>query len=103
MPLCHVPGQHEQLLRLRHGYGIGVYGAGDDACPIICVAQYLTRFGSDCSKGLTASLKLAARPGCRTSAWQPLRRCVEDMFVVQDPFELFVAQNLALDGWLFIR
>jgi phenol/toluene 2-monooxygenase (NADH) P1/A1 len=33
--------------------------------------------------------------------WQVLRRCVEDSFVVSDPFELFVAQNLALDGLLY--
>ena len=30
-----------------------------------------------------------------------LRRCVEDTLVVKDPFELFVAQNLALDGLLY--
>jgi phenol hydroxylase P1 protein len=33
--------------------------------------------------------------------WQGLRRYVEDSFVVQDPFELLIAQNLALDGLLY--
>jgi phenol/toluene 2-monooxygenase (NADH) P1/A1 len=33
--------------------------------------------------------------------WQVLRRYVEDTFVVKDPFELFVAQNVALDGLLY--
>jgi phenol hydroxylase P1 protein len=33
--------------------------------------------------------------------WQPLRRYVEDTLVLQDWFELFVAQNLALDGLLY--
>lgn len=35
------------------------------------------------------------------AAWQGLRKYVEDSFVVQDWFELFVAQNLVLDGLLF--
>ncbi len=33
--------------------------------------------------------------------WQELRHAVEDMLVTQDWFELFVAQNLALDGLLY--
>jgi len=33
--------------------------------------------------------------------WQTLRRYVEDTLVLQDPVELFVAQNLALDGLLY--
>ena len=34
-------------------------------------------------------------------AWQGLRRYVEDSFVIKDPVELFVAQNVALDGLLY--
>ena len=34
-------------------------------------------------------------------AWQGLRRYVEDTFVIKDPVELFVAQNVALDGLLY--
>jgi phenol hydroxylase P1 protein len=34
-------------------------------------------------------------------AWQPLRRYIEDCLIVRDPFELFVAQNAALDGLLY--
>jgi phenol hydroxylase P1 protein len=33
--------------------------------------------------------------------WQPLRRYVEDSFVVKDPFELHTVQNLVLDGLLY--
>ena len=33
--------------------------------------------------------------------WQELRRYVEDTLVVKDWFELFVAQNLVLDGLLY--
>ena len=37
----------------------------------------------------------------RRWAWQPLRRYVEDCLTLRDPFELFVAQNVALDGLLY--
>ncbi len=63
------------------------------------VAQYLTRLGlalddpSVLDEGKAAWLDGAP--------WQPLRRCVEDTLVLPDPFELFVAQNLALDGLLY--
>ena len=33
--------------------------------------------------------------------WQPLRRYVEDMLVTKDWFELFIAQNVVLDGRLY--
>ena len=63
------------------------------------VAQYLTRLGlalddpSVLDEGKAAWLNDAH--------WQQLRHCVEDTLVVKDPFELFVAQNLALDGLLY--
>ncbi len=62
-------------------------------------AQYLSRLGlllggpDDLAAGKEAWLKDAK--------WQELRRYVEDSFVVADWFELFVAQNLALDGLMF--
>ena len=33
--------------------------------------------------------------------WQALRHLVEDSFVLRDPFEVFVAQNLAIDGLIY--
>ncbi len=63
------------------------------------VAQYLTRLalamdGPD-------RLDAAKQAWLNDPAWQPLRRYVEDTLVVQDPVELFVAQNVALDGLLY--
>ncbi len=62
-------------------------------------AQYLTRLalameGPD-------RLDAAKEAWLVDPAWQPLRRYVEDTLVVQDPVELFVAQNVALDGLLY--
>jgi phenol/toluene 2-monooxygenase (NADH) P1/A1 len=63
------------------------------------VAQYLTRLGLALSD--PAGLDEAKQAWLEDPRWQVLRRYVEDTLVVQDPFELFVAQNLALDGLLY--
>ncbi|MFZ2974356.1 MAG: aromatic/alkene monooxygenase hydroxylase subunit beta [Ferribacterium limneticum] len=63
------------------------------------IAQYLSRLGlllgdqEALTEGKTAWLD--------DDAWQPMRRYIEDCLVVRDPFELFVAQNVALDGLLY--
>ena len=63
------------------------------------VAQYLTRLGLALDE--PAVLDAAKQAWLDDPRWQVLRRYVEDSFVVKDPFELFVAQNLALDGLLY--
>jgi phenol hydroxylase P1 protein len=63
------------------------------------IAQYLTRVG------LLLGDDRRARRGqegwMEDDTWQGLRRYVEDSMVLKDPFELFVAQNVALDGLLY--
>lgn len=63
------------------------------------VAQYLTRLGLALDD--PSVLDEGKEAWLTDPHWQVLRRCVEDTFVVDDPFELFVAQNLALDGLLY--
>ncbi len=63
------------------------------------VAQFLTRLAL--SLGGPDELDAAKAAWMDAPAWQPLRRYVEDTLVVQDPVELFVAQNAALDGLLY--
>jgi phenol hydroxylase P1 protein len=63
------------------------------------VAQYLTRLGLALDE--PSVLEAGRQAWLNDPHWQVLRRCVEDTFVVSDPFELFVAQNLALDGLLY--
>lgn len=63
------------------------------------VAQYLTRLGLALDE--PAVLDEGKAAWLADPKWQVLRRCVEDTLVVKDPFELFVAQNLALDGLLY--
>ena len=63
-------------------------------------AQYLTRLGLALGDG--ADLLDAGKADWLThAAWQPLRKLLEDSFVIQDPMQLFVMQNLALDGLLY--
>ena len=63
------------------------------------VAQYLTRLGLALAD--PDALDAAKQAWLGDPRWQVLRRFVEDTLVVQDPVELFVAQNLALDGLLY--
>ena len=63
------------------------------------VAQYLTRLGLALDD--PSVLDEGKQAWLTDPKWQVLRRFVEDTFVVKDPFELFVAQNLALDGLLY--
>ncbi|SDC80672.1 aromatic/alkene monooxygenase hydroxylase subunit beta [Paraburkholderia lycopersici] len=63
------------------------------------IAQYLTRLA------LTMAgphvLDAAKTAWLEDPTWQALRRYVEDTLVLADPVELFVAQNLVLDGLLY--
>ena len=63
------------------------------------IAQYLTRLGLALDEPSVLDAGKAA--WLDDPHWQVLRRCVEDTLVVKDPFELFVAQNLCLDGLLY--
>ena len=63
------------------------------------VAQYLTRLGL--ALGEPAALEAGKNTWLQDPRWQVLRRLVEDTLVIQDPCELFVAQNLAIDGLLY--
>ena len=63
------------------------------------IAQYLSRLGL--LLGDQEALDAGKTAWIDDEAWQPMRRYIEDCLVVRDPFELFVAQNVALDGLLY--
>ena len=65
------------------------------------IAQYLSRIGLLIDGNTGESLKAAKQSWMEDPVWQPLRKHCEDSFVVQDWFELFVAQNLVTDGLLY--
>ncbi|MGR8950499.1 MAG: aromatic/alkene monooxygenase hydroxylase subunit beta [Gammaproteobacteria bacterium] len=65
------------------------------------IAQYLTRIGLVLNDNEPAILDEAMDLWMNDARWQPLRETVENMMVTKDWFELFVAQNLVLDGMLY--
>ncbi len=102
MPLRHVAwgGNMNNAFVCAYGYGTAFTApAMFHAMDHLGAAQYLTRLGL--ALGDAAALDAGLKDWMDNPHWQPLRRYVEDLFVLQDPFELFVAQNLALDGLLY--
>ena len=102
MPLRHVAwgGNMNNASIAAYGYGTAFTApAMFQAMDHLGAAQYLTKLGL----ALDGPEALDAGKAAWMDApvWQPLRRLVEDTLVLSDPFELFVAQNLALDGQLY--
>lgn len=102
VPLRHVAWGANQNNTLVCGYGYGV--AFTQPCMFAAmdqlgIGQYLSRLGL--LLGDVEALEAGKAAWLGGAAFQPLRRYVEDTLVVRDPFELFVAQNLALDGLLY--
>lgn len=84
-----------------YGYGTAIKQAtmfhGMDR---LGLAQYLSRVGLLLDGYGAESLALAKTLWMAPPAWQSLRRLVERMMVARDWFELFVKQNMVLDGLL---
>jgi phenol hydroxylase P1 protein len=83
-----------------YGYGTGItqpalYYARNQPG----IAQFDTRLGLLLAD--PDALEKAKHAWLSDVRWQSLRRLVEDLFVEQDWFELFVAQDLVLDGLLY--
>ena len=102
VPLRHAAWGANQNNTFVCGYGFGttftqpcMYHAMDN----LGIAQYLSRLGL--LLGDTDALDAGKRDWLDAAAWQPLRRYVEDAMAVRDPFELFVIQNVVLDGLLY--
>jgi len=102
VPLRHAAWGANQNNTFICGYGYGtvftqpcMYHAMDN----LGTAQYLSRLGL--LLGGTEALEAGKQAWLNGDAWQPLRRYVEDCLALRDPFELFIAQNVALDGLLY--
>ena len=99
VPLRHMEwgGNMGNSYMAAYGYGTVItqpclYHAMDH----LAVAQYLTRIGL-VLEGPDA-LDTAKAAWMNAEMWQPMRRYVENLLVVKDWFEIFVAQNLVLEG-----
>ena len=85
-----------------YGFGAAITNATTFAMmDRLGIAQYLSRIGLLIDGNTGESLKTAKESWLVDPTWQPLRKLAEDNFVVKDWFELFIAQNLVLDGLLY--
>lgn len=102
VPLRHAAWGANMNNSLIAGYGYAAIFT--NACMFhamdnLGIAQYLSRIGL--LLGDVDALDAAKTAWMESDVWQPLRRYVEDTLVVRDPFELYVAQNVVLDGLLY--
>ncbi|MET0025683.1 MAG: aromatic/alkene monooxygenase hydroxylase subunit beta [Sedimenticola sp.] len=81
------------------GYGTAITSAAMlQAADRLGNAQYITRIGLLLSGNDGAIVDETKALWMEDATWQGLRKLVEDSLVVEDWFELFVAQNLVMDG-----
>jgi len=104
LPLRHVEygANLNNTYMSAYGYGVSITQA-TMMCAMdrLGIAQYITRIGLMLDNGDTTALKKAKSVWHDDPAWQDMRKLVEDMLVTKDWFELFVAQNVVLDGLLY--
>lgn len=85
-----------------YGYGVSITQAA-----LMCgmdrlgIAQYITRIGLLLGDGGDAALKTAKAAWQGDPAWQGMRKLAEQSLVTRDWFELYVAQNVVLDGLVY--
>ncbi len=102
MPLRHVAwaGNMNNTFICAYGYGTAITAACNfHAMDHLGIAQYLTRFGLAVDE--PGVLDAGKNDWLNDPRWQVLRRLVEDTLVMKDPMEMFVAQNLCIDGMLY--
>ena len=87
------------ILICDYGYGTQLTSAAAfSAMDRLGMAQYISRVGLAIDGNTGESLEQGRTDWVEVPYWQPTRHAVEDSFVIQDWFETFIAQNLALDG-----
>lgn len=65
------------------------------------IAQFVSKIGLLIDGNSGTSLDVGKKAWCEDPIWQPLRRTIENSLVVHDWFEVFLLQNLVLDGLLY--
>jgi len=103
IPFRHVEwgANNNNLFIAAYGFGTPMPIAADfQGMDRLGNAQYLTRIGLVLSGNDPAILDQAKSEWLDDPMWQPLRKLVEDSFVLKDWFELHLLQNFLLDGVL---
>ncbi|MTJ83328.1 MAG: phenol hydroxylase [Telmatospirillum sp.] len=103
---CLLPLRHYEWGANLNNAAITAFGWGAALTAASCfamgdrlgMAQLLGRIGLLLGGNTETALIAAKTRWVEDPAWQGLRRMVEDSFVTEDIFELFVAQNMAMDA-----
>lgn len=103
-----IPLRHYEWGANTNNYYIASYGYGTPITSAASMqgmdrlgnAQYITRMGLVLDKNYTGVLENAKEYWLNLNTWQPMRKLVEDSFVMKDWFELHVLQNFLLDGFV---
>lgn len=104
LPLRHVEWAANMNCQLIADWG---YGTQITSAAAFCgtdrlgIAQIISRIGLVLGEGSDEQLLAAKTQWLDAPEWQPMRRLVEDLLVVRDWFELFVAQLVVLDGYVY--
>jgi len=84
------------------GYGATITSlASFNGFDRIGMAQYLSRIALLVDENEESGLIQAREDWLNNPVWQPLRHAMEDIFVLDDWFEIMVAQNVVMDGLIF--
>ncbi len=104
LPLRHVEWAANMNCQLIADWG---YGAQVTSAAAFCgadrlgIAQVISRIGLLLGQGAEGALSEAKTQWLESDVWQPLRRLVEDQLVLRDWFEVYVAQLIVLDGYIY--
>lgn len=104
-----LPLRHVEYAANLNNCAISAYGFGSAFTNAVTfamidrlgIAQYLSRIGLLIDGNTGESLAQAKKDWTEDAVWQPMRKLVEDSLVIKDWFELFVAQDVVLDGLLY--
>mgnify|MGYP003631017463 FL=1 len=104
-----VPLRHVEWAANMNNCQIDCMGYGTTICSVamfnamdhLGMAQYISRIGLLIDGNEVTALDAAKKDWMDAPEWQGLRHAIEDMFVLEDWFELMVAQNFVLDGLIF--
>lgn len=103
-----VPLRHAAWAANTNNSYISAYGFGapvTSGCAMhmmdhLGVAQYISRIGLLLGGNEAGILDAGREAWIEAPHWQPMRKLAEDSMVTKDWFELFVLQNLLIDGLL---
>ena len=84
------------------GYGTSITSlASFHGFDRIGISQYLSRLALLIDENEENGLEQARIDWLQGAAWQELRHAMEDIFVLDDWFEIMVAQNVVMDGLIY--